>query len=132
MDGKSLFYTTKKCGSTACENDHSKLIEKIEQNIIALFDMSALSNKIIPISVGLSESTHLQYIDSNGIIRVLPRESESWGSLDIVNFRLLKARSPLDSFPPFETPLEPVLKLYDKHIVKPRLEARYDSRIKLR
>ena len=130
MDGKSLFYTTKKkCGSTACENYHSKMVEKIEKNIIALFDTSALMNKIFPCSAGLSVSTHLQYIDSNGIIRILPRESESWETLDVVNFRVLKARSPLDYFPPFETPLEPVIKIYDKHIVKPCLEPRYDRKI---
>ena len=133
MDGKRLFYTTKKkCSSTACENYHKVLVEKIEKNIIALFDIHALNNKIIPSSTSLSESTHTQYIDINGTIHIRSRGLESQVLSDIVNFGLLKARSPLDSFPSLETPLEPMLELYEKHLVKPRLELRYDRRIKLR
>ena len=133
MDGKRLFYTTKKkCGSMACQTYHKVLVEKIEKNIIALFNIHVLNNKIIPSSTSLSESTHTQYIDINGVIHIRSKGLESWVMSDIVNFRLLKARSPLDYFQSLETPLEPVLELYDKHLVKPRLELRYDRRIKQR
>ena len=115
MDGKRFIYTTKTCSSTGCVNYHTVLVEKIEKNIITLFDIHALNNRIIPKSTSLSEATHMQYIDINGTIHIQPRGLESQVLSDIVNFRILKAFSPLASFPSLETPLEPVI--YDKHLV---------------
>ena len=124
MDGNKLFYKTKTCESTGCRNYHMAVVEKIESNIVVLFDIHALNNRIIPKSTSLSEATHMQYMDINGTIHIRPRGLEPRVLSDIVNFRLLAAFPPLASFQSIETPLEPVIDIYDNHLVKPRLELR--------
>ena len=124
MEGKRLYFTTKTCDSTGCVNNHMAVIEKIEKNIIALFDIQALNNRIIPKPACLEGATHMQYMDINGTIHIRPRGLESQVLSDIVNFRLLTVFPPLASFPSLETPLEGVIDLYDKHLVKPHLKMR--------
>ena len=130
MDGNKLFYKTKTCSSKGCVNYHMSVVEKIEANICVLFDIHALNNRIIPKSTSLSEATHLQYIDINGTIHFRPRGMMSPVFTDIVNFRLLTSAHPFSRFQSLETPLEPVIDIYDKHLVKPRLELRYDRHFK--
>ena len=126
MEGKRLYFSTKICGSTACENYHSILIEKIEANIIALFDTQALSNRIIPIPTTISEATHMQYIDVNGTVHIRPSGMVVEPLSSIVNFRLLISPERFTCYQSLETPLEPVIHIYEKHLKKQCLESRYD------
>ena len=125
MEGKRLFYVIKTCNSTV----HRLLVEKIETNILALFDVHALNNRIIPKSSSISEATHLQYIDINGTIHIRPTADGSATSSDIVNFRLLTSPHRFFRYQSIETPLEPLLDLYQEHLMKPSLEVRYDRKI---
>ena len=118
MEGKRLYFSKKRCSSTACVNYHSILIEKIESNIIALFDTHALSNRIIPIPVVISEATHMQYIDVNGTVHIRPSGMVVEPISSIVNFRLLIAPERFTCYQPLETPLEPLINIYEKHIKK--------------
>ena len=129
MEGKRLYFSTKTCGSTVCRNYHMAVVEKIETNIVVLFDIHALNNRIIPKSTSISEATHMQYMDINGVIHIRPTGMVSRVLSDIVNFRLLAEIHPFASFPSLETPLEPVIGIYTEHLVKPRLETRYDRRL---
>ena len=126
MEGKRLYFSKKSCGSTACVNYHSILVEKIEANIIALFDNHALSNRIIPIPVAISEATHMQYIDVNGTAHIHPSGMVVEPISSIVNFRLLIAPERFTCYQPLETPLEPLINIYEKHIKKLCLELRID------
>ena len=125
MEGKRLFYVTKTCNSTV----HRLLVEKIETNILALFDVHALYNRIIPKSSSISEATHLQYIDINGTIHIRPTADGPATSSDIVNFRLLTSPHRFFRYQSLETPLEPLLDLYQEHLMKPSLEVRFDRKI---
>ena len=126
MEGKRLYFSKKRCGSTACVNYHSILVEKIEANIIALFDNHALSNRIIPIPVAISEATHMQYIDVNGTVHIYPSGMVVEHLSSIVNFRHLLAPERFTRYQSLETPLEPMIHIYEKHLKKLRLELRYD------
>ena len=125
MEGKRLFFAKKPCNSPV----HKLLVEKIETNILVLFDVHALNNRIIPKYSSLSEATHFQYIDINGTIHIRPTADGSATSSDIVNFRLLTSAHRFFSYQSLETPLEPLLDLYQKHLVKPSLKVRYDRQI---
>ena len=119
MEGKRLFFPTKTCDSTGCVNNHTAGIENIENYIIALFDCQLLDNRILPNPTCLEKATHMQYMDINGTIHILPRGLETQVLSDIVNFRLLTVFPPLASFPPLETKLGRVIEAYNKHLVKP-------------
>ena len=119
MEGKRLFYNTKMCASTACANNHTAVIEEIKDNIVAIFDIQALNSGIIPEPTPVEKSTHMQYMDINGFIHILPIGLETIMVTDIVNFRLLTTFTPLDYFPSLQMPLEDVIELYEKHLVKP-------------
>ena len=128
MEGKRLFYNTKTCDSTGCGNYHMAVVEKIETNIVTLFDIHALNNRIIPKSTSISEATDMQYMDINGVIHIQPTGMGAPVLSDIVNFRLLTSAHPFSCFQSIETPLEPVIDIYEEHLVKPCLELRYDWR----
>ena len=85
MEGKRLFFAKKPCNSPV----HKLLVERIEKDILTLFDVHALNNRIIPKYSSISESTHMQYIDINGTIHIRPTADRSATLSDIVNFRLL-------------------------------------------
>ena len=126
MEGKRLFYNTKTCDSTGCGNYHMAVVEKIEANINALFDIHALNNRIIPKSTSISVATHMQYMDINGVIHIRPTGMAPPVLSDIVNFRQLTSAHPFSCFQSIETPLEPVIDIYEEHLVKPCLEVRFD------
>ena len=126
MEGKKLFYNTKPCNLTVCGNYHMAVVEKIETNIVVLFDIHALNNRIIPKSTSISEATHMQYMDINGTIHIIPMNVGPPMLSDVVNFRLLTSTDPFTFFQSIETSLEPVIDIYEKHLVKPCLEVRYD------
>ena len=126
MEGKRLFYNTKPCNLTVCGNYHMAVVEKIETNIVALFDIHALNNRIIPESTSISEATHMQYMDINGVIHIRPISMGPPMLSDVVNFRLLTSTHPFACFQSIETSLESAIDIYEKHLVKPCLELRYD------
>ena len=108
------------------------VVEKIEANIIALFNIHALNNRIIPRSTSLSQATHMQYIDMNGTIHIRPSGMVPESLSNIVNFRLLTSSQPFSCYQSIETPLEPVIDMYEEHLVKLCLELCYDRRFKMR
>ena len=126
MEGKRLYFSTKMCNSTGCSNYHSILVENIEANIMALFDIHALSNIIIPKPTTISETTHMQYIDVNGTIHIRPSGMVVEPLSSIVNFRLLTSPKRFMCYQSLETPLEPVIFIYENHLKKLCLELRYD------
>ena len=117
MEGKRLYYNTKMCASTACANNHLTAIEEIEDNIVVFFDIQANSS-IIPKSTTIERATHMQYMDINGFIHILPIGLETIMLTDIVYFRLLTALTPLDFFPSLQTSVEDVVDFYENHLVK--------------
>ena len=119
MEGKRLYYNTKMCASTACANNHLTAIEEIEDNIVVLFDIQVMNSSIIPKSTTIERATHMQYMDINGFIHILPIGLETIMLTDVVNFRLLTALTPLDFFPSLQTSLEDVVDFYENHLVKP-------------
>ena len=119
MEGKRLYYNTKVCASTACANNHLTAIEEIEDNIVVLFDIQAMNSSIIPKSTTIERATHMQYMDINGFIHILPIGLETIMLTDIVNFRLLTALTPLDYFPSLQASLEDVVDFYENHLIKP-------------
>ena len=118
MDGKRLYFSTKMCDPTCCSNYHSILVGKIETSIMALFDISALSNGIIPKPTTLLEATHIQYIDINGTIHIRPFGMVVEPLSDIVNFRLLRSSELFTCYPSLETSLEPIIDIYRVHLQK--------------
>ena len=126
MEGKRLYFSMKMCDSTCCSNYHSILVKKIEENIIALFNIHALINGIIPKPTTLSESTHMQYIDVNGTIHIRPSGMVVEPLSSIVNFRLLRSPERFRCYKSIETSLEPIIDIYQIHLQKLCLEVRYD------
>ena len=118
MEGKRLYFSKKMCDSTSCSNFHSIFIEKIEENIIALFDISALINGIIPKPTHISESTHVQYIDVNGTIHIRPAGMIVEPFFGIVNYRLIRSPEQFRCYPSIETSLEPIIDIYQTHLQK--------------
>ena len=128
MEGKRLYFSTKICNFTSCSNYHSILVEKIKASIIALFDIHALNNRIIPKPTTISEATHMQYIDVNGTIHIRPSEMVVEPLSSIVNFRLLRSPERFTCYQSLETSLEPMIYIYENHLQKLCLELRYDRR----
>ena len=126
MEGKRLYFSTKMCDYTCCSNYHSILVKKIETSILALFDIHALSNGIIPSPRTISESTHMQYIDVNGTIHIRPSGMVVEPLSSIVNFRLLRSPDRFSRYPSLETSLELSIDIYENHLQKMCLELRYD------
>ena len=122
MEGKRLYYSKKMCGCTMCRNYHTIDIENIEENIIALFDIHALNNGIIPKPTTLLRATHSQYIDITGTIHIRPMGMVPDPFLDVVNLRLLTLPNPFLCYQSIETHLEPVIELYEEHLEKPNLK----------
>ena len=126
MEGKRLYFSTKMCNSTSCSNYHSVLVKKIEANIMALFDIHALSNRIIPKPTSISEATHMQYIDVNGAIHIRPSGMVVEPLSSIINFRLLTSPERFTCYQSLETSLESMIPIYENHLKKLCLELRYD------
>ena len=120
MEGKRLCFEKKMCNLTVCANHHIAMIKKLEDNIVTLFDMHALSNGIIPLPATIEGATHSQYIDINGVIHIR-RIGEEPYFFDIANFRILKAPSAPQFIPALETPFEPLIDEYLKHLRRPKL-----------
>ena len=125
MEGKRLYFSTKMCDSTCCSNYHSILVKKIEANITALFDIHALSNRIIPKPTTVSKATHMQYIDVNGAIHIRPSGMVVEPLSNIINFRLLTSPERFTCYRSLETSLEPSIYIYENHLQKLCLELRY-------
>ena len=109
-----------------CRNYHTITIENIKKNIIALFDIHALNNGIIPKPTTIPRATHSQYMDITGAIHIRPIEMIPAPLFDIVNFRLLTLSNPFLRYPSIETHLEPVIELYEEHLEKPNLKLWHD------
>ena len=126
MEGKRLYYSTKMCHSTVCQNYHMNVVEKMESIIMTLFHIHALSNRIVPKPTTISQATHMQYIDVNGTIHICPSGMVVEPLSSIVNFRLLTSPERFTCYQSLETPLEPVIHIYENHLKKLCLELRYD------
>ena len=126
MEGKRLYFSTKTCNFTGCQNYYMAVVEKIEANMFALFDIHALNNRIIPKPTTISQATHMQYMDINGTIHIRPCGMVAEALSCIVNFRLLTSLHPFSCYQSIETPLEPVIDIYEDHLIKQCLEVRYD------
>ena len=126
MEGKRLYFSKKMCDSMFCSNYHSILVGKIETSIMTLFDISALSNGIIPKPTTLLEATHMQYIDVNGTIHIRPSGMVVEPLSSIVNFRLLRLPERFRCYQSIETSLDPIIDIYENHLQKLCLELQYD------
>ena len=119
MEGKRLVYDKKMCNRVECLYPHINLINKLEDNIVILFDMHALSNGIIPGKATIEGVTHSQYIDINGVIHIRQIGDEPF-FFDIINFRILKAPQATLFVKSLETPFEPLMPFYAKHLRGPK------------
>ena len=108
------------CDATNCANHHASKIEQIENRIIALFDSQLSDNNIVfTESTRMAYATHIQCLDKDGRMFVLPRGIEITMVYGIVNFR------PLIIFPDIEAldmnwvNIGCLLEAYEKHLSKP-------------
>ena len=119
MEGKRLYFPTQCCEDPTCETHHVAEIEKVENDLVSLFNSHAVKHGVNTkpvIHSGLS--THVQYVDRKGSIHLRSKEDDLAPYSDIVNFRLLKTRRSTVSFPPFETDLGNRIEWYLKHVYK--------------
>ena len=81
MAGSRLFYKPKLCDATDCVNNHQPKISKIEKNIVFHFDIQLIKNNLrpyfLPYKTELHSVTHLQYMDTLGIIHMDPFTQET-------------------------------------------------------
>ena len=97
MAGTRLFYKLQFCDSTDCTTNHFPMAYIIENNIIKHFDEMLYKNRLIPYSTHYYAPvhniiTHIQYMDSLGIIQIaevgnLKDEAILRDNLPLVNFR---------------------------------------------
>ena len=74
MAGLRLFYKSKLCDATDCTTNHILKVSKIEKNIVFHFDIQLIKNNLrpyfLPYKTELNRITHLQYMDTLGIIHL--------------------------------------------------------------
>ena len=108
MEGKQLYFPTQR----------SPEIEKFENDLVSLFDEHAIKHKVNPTPVlHTVHTTHMQYIDREGVIHLKSREDDIAPYRDIVQFRLLKAKRKNASFPSFKTNLEDRILWYGEMVI---------------
>ena len=128
MASVNLFYCVKLCDEPGCLNNHLKKIYKIEDHIKGCFKAhivrDKLFNYVLAHNASVSEATHMQYLDADGVIRIESLASkESLSGSKVINFRLLSLSRWFHlsaDVKPFE--LEPgvksFLKAYTNHLIK--------------
>ena len=92
MTDLKLFYGLNYCGATDCVNNHILKVSKIEENIVFHFDAMLIENRLkpyfLPHITEFSRITHLQYMDTLGIIHLVNLSNDTV-DFPIVNFRFL-------------------------------------------
>ena len=94
MESVKLFYCVKLCDETNCFNNHIAKIYKIDDHIKSCFKTHLIRDKFLSYGfwheATVSEATHMQYLDSDGFIHVVPLTSkEPILGHKLINFRLL-------------------------------------------
>ena len=95
MAGTRLFYKLQFCDATDCTTNHFPKVLAIENNIVFHFDVMRIENRLkpyfLPHITEFNRITHLQYMDTLGIIRLVKFTGENIDAMvfPIVNFRLL-------------------------------------------
>ena len=107
MAGTRLFYKLQLCDATDCTTNHFPKVLAIENNIVFHFDVMLIENRLkpyfLPHITEFDRITHLQYMDTLGIIRLVkltikPGENIDAMVLPIVNFRFLARNTSMFGF----------------------------------
>ena len=130
MAGLRLFYEPQLCDATDCTTNHILKVSKIEKNIVFHFDIQLIKNKLrpyfLPYKTDIGEATHIQYMNTLGIICIDPFTQETISTMPfpMVNFRLLTRNFNMFGFeiyglnkPHFHDNIEEV-ELYHDHLNK--------------
>ena len=92
MADLKLFFNLNYCDATDCVSNHISKVLKIEENIVFHFDAMLIENRLkpyfLPHITEFSRITHLQYMDTLGIIRLVNLTNDTV-DFPIVNFRFL-------------------------------------------
>ena len=92
MTDLKLFYGLNYCDAADCVNNHISKVLKIEENIVFHFDAMLIENRLkpyfLPHITEFSRITHLQYMDTLGIIHLVNLSNDTV-DFPIVNFRFL-------------------------------------------
>ena len=128
MAGTRLFYKLQFCGATDCTTNHFSKVLTIENNIVFHFDVMLIENRLksyfLPHITEFNRITHLQYMDTLGIIHLDKFTEENIGAINfpIVNFRFLARNFNMFGFeiyglnkPHFYNNIE-VVELYHQHL----------------
>ena len=129
MESVKLFYVVKLCDKTDCFEKHIKKIYEIQDHIKECFKAHTVRDRVFNHYVfwheaTVSEATHVQYLDSEGVIRIVSLDSkDALPEAKVINFRLLSFSTGFSRFTnvkPFELSLgaKSLLKFYSKHLIK--------------
>ena len=128
MASVNLFYCVKLCDEPGCLNNHLKKIYKIEDHIKCCFKAHIVREKqfnyVLAHNATVSEATHMQYLDTEGFIRIESLASkESLPGSKVINFRLLSLSKwhylVTDTKPSELDPgVKSFLKAYANHLIK--------------
>ena len=130
MESVKLFYCVKLCDETDCFEKHIRKVHKIQDHITECFkahvnrDRYRVFSQIFWNEATVSEATHMQYLDSEGFIRIVSLDSkDALPTSKVVNFRLLSFSNGFSRFTnvkPFELSLgaKSLLKFYSRHLIK--------------
>ena len=128
MESVKLFYCVKLCDEVDCFNKHITKIYKIEDHIKSCFKAHVIRDKFLSYGfwheATVSEATHMQYLDTDGFIRVVSLSSkEPIPGSKVINLRLLsfsKGFSRFANVKPFELcpGAKSFLKAYTNHLIK--------------
>ena len=120
MEGKRLFYAKKMCDATNCANHHTSKIEQIENHIISLFDSQLTNNNIIFVEPKqITYATHIQCLDKDGRLYVLPRGIDINTVYGIVNFRPIIISPNITASSLNRVNIGGLLEAYERHLEKP-------------
>ena len=101
MADLKLFYGLNYCGATDCVSNHMSKVLKIEENIVFHFDAMLIENRLkpyfLPHITEFSRITHLQYMDTLGIIHLVNLSNDTV-DFPIVNFRFLARNFNMSGF----------------------------------
>ena len=128
MAGTRLFYKLQFCDAMDCTTNHFPEVLAIQNDIVFHFDVMLIENRLkpyfLPHITEFDRITHLQYMDTLGIIRLVKLTGENIDAMDfpIVNFRLLARNFNMFDFeiyglnkPHFYNNIEEV-ELYHQHL----------------
>ena len=129
MESVKLFYCVKRCDETDCFEKHIRKVHKIQDHIVECFKAHVIRDRVFNHYVfwnvaTVSEATHIQYLDSEGLIRIVSLDSkDALPANKVVNCRLLsfsKGFSRFTNVKPFELSLgaKSLLKFYTRHLIK--------------